>query len=131
MMTLRERRERGNMVEAFKTLKGFNKVDPSKLFTPLREDARPTRANAYIGEGGETRREMMLEVERAKLEVRKNFFTVRAAKAWNDLPEATKTQTTVNGFKNSYDAWRKKPRKSVSEATAPRNDNTGNEEENT
>ena len=131
LMTLRERRERGNMVEAFKTLKGFNKVDPSKLFTPLREDARPTRANAYIGEGGETRREMMLEVERAKLEVRKNFFTVRAAKAWNDLPEATKTQTTVNGFKNSYDAWRKKPRKSVSEATAPRNDNTGNEEENT
>ena len=119
------------MVEAFKTLKGINKVDSSKLFTALREDARPTRANAIIGDEGETRKEMMLEVERAKLEVCKNFFTVRAAKAWNDLPEATKKQTSVNGFKNAYDAWRRKPQNPISEAAGPGNGSTGNEEEKT
>ena len=48
----------------------------------------------------------MLEAERGKLEVRKNYFTVRAIK--NDLPEATKKPTTINGFKNSYDSWKNK-----------------------
>ena len=48
----------------------------------------------------------MLEVERASLEVRRNFFHVRAAVEWNKLPEVVKTQKTLNGFKAAYDAWR-------------------------
>ena len=46
----------------------------------------------------------MLEVERASLEVRRNFFHVRAAAEWNKIPEAVKIQKTVNGFKAAYDA---------------------------
>ena len=66
-----------------------------------------SKANAYIGEEGETRREMILEAKRAKLEIRKNFFTTRAVGPWNNLPETTKKQTTINGFKNSYDSWKR------------------------
>ena len=108
LTTLRERRERGDMVEAFKTLRGINTVEADGWFKTVSEDARPTRANAIIGEEGETRRELVLEVERSRLDVRKNSYTVRAAKAWNDVPEATKKQTNTNAFKNLYDAWRKR-----------------------
>ena len=46
-------------------------------------------------------------MESARLEVRKNFFNVRAAKAWNDIPQTVKEQTSVNAFKNAYDRWKK------------------------
>ena len=52
------------------------------------------------------KKEMVLEVEKARLEIRRNFFSIRAAKAWNKLPEAIKQQTSVNAFKNKYDAWK-------------------------
>ena len=38
--------------------------------------------------------------------MRKHFFTVRVVKKWNELPEEVKNQTSINGFKNSYDRWR-------------------------
>ena len=53
----------------------------------------------------ERRRELIVG-ERAHLEVRRNFFSVRVARTWNMLPEAVKGQRTVNGFKNHYDRWR-------------------------
>ena len=62
-----------------------------------------------------------MEIERANLELRRNFFVVRAAKAWNALPEKVKEQRTVIGFKNAYDAWRwkeisnTKPREAVAQ----------------
>ena len=43
---------------------------------------------------------------RPQMDVRKNFFTVRVEKAWNELPEMVKAQKIVNGFKNHYDRWR-------------------------
>ena len=50
----------------------------------------------------------MIIGQRAKLEVRRNFFTVRVEKEWNSLPEVVKAQRTVNGFKNAYDRWRRR-----------------------
>ena len=52
------------------------------------------------------KKESVLVVERARLEIRRNFFAIRAAKKWNDLPELVKTSTSINGFKNAYDRWR-------------------------
>ena len=54
---------------------------------------------------GEIRRAHVLKIESARLEVRRNFFTVRAAKAWNEIPGHVQNQTSVNGFKKAYDAW--------------------------
>ena len=46
------------------------------------------------------RREVII-AERAKLEVRRNFFMVRVEREWNSLPETVKGQRSVNGFKNA------------------------------
>ena len=74
LTTLRDRRRRGDAIEAFKTLKGINRVEVEQWFRVKGEEARPTRANTTIGEEGEERREFVLEVERANLEIRRNFF---------------------------------------------------------
>ena len=74
----------------------------------MQEEHRPTRSNTVVvGENLERRREVIVG-QKAKLEVRRNFFTVRVEKEWNSLPEAVKAQRTVNGFKNAYDRWRKR-----------------------
>ena len=112
LSTLKERRVRGDAIETFKTLRRINRVEVEQWFRVVGEEARPTRANTLIGaEGGEERREFVLEVERANLEVRRNFFHIRATRAWNEIPERVKERKTVNGFKAGYDAWKrgKKP----------------------
>ena len=106
LTTLKERRLRGDMIETFKTLKGFNKVEKDKWFTVVGEDARATRMTTIVTNEGEIRKENVLQMERARLDVRKNFFTVRATRHWNDLPEEVKRQTSINAFKNSYDRLR-------------------------
>ena len=40
------------------------------------------------------------------MEVRKNFYNIRAARAWNDIPQSVKEKTSVNAFKNAYDRWK-------------------------
>ena len=106
LTTLKERRERGDVIEVFKVMRQISNIDETKWFRRVREEARPLRSNTVVDtEGDEVRREV-LEVERARLEVRRNFFMVRATKLWNSLPERVKNQRTVNGFKNAYDAWR-------------------------
>ena len=90
------------MIEVFKEM---SRKGPDRWFRMVEEEARPLRSNSEIREGEEVRRINVIEVERANLEVRRNFFTVRAAKVWNQLPEHVKGQNSVNGFKNAYDAW--------------------------
>ena len=106
LTTLTERRERGDAIEAFKTIKGFNQVKKEKWFEFEEENQRPTRRNTEINEGGERKISNVLREERARLEVRKNFFNVRAAKIWNKIPESVREKTSVNSFKASYDKWK-------------------------
>lgn len=108
LTTLTERRERGDAIETFKTLNGFNKVTKEKWFQAEEEDARPTRRNTTITEDGEQRRPNVLKEEAARLEIRKNFFNVRAAKTWNGIPDTVRQKKTVNAFKMAYDEWKKK-----------------------
>ena len=106
LTTLEERRKRGDAIETFKTLKGMNGVNEEKWFKRESDDSRATRRNTEITEEGERRRSDILMVEAARLDIRRNFFNIRAAKAWNDIPEEVKAQRSVNAFKNAYDAWR-------------------------
>ena len=121
LTTLKERRERGDAIQTFKVLKGFSNVDATKWFQAIPEDARPTRATATVDGGRVVKKESVLVVERARLETRRNFFAIRAAKKWNELPEIVKTRTSVNAFKNAYDKWRK------SEPMTEDNDSNGDE----
>ena len=105
LTTLEKRRERGDVIEAFKTIKGFNKVQKEKWFTFESEDARPTRSNTVITDEGEKRRQFVMKGEMARLETRKNFYSVRITKEWNEILDWVKEKETVNGFKNAYDKW--------------------------
>ena len=86
LTTLEERRIRGDVIETFKTLKGFNRVKKEDWFTEISDNARPTRMTSIVREGQVVKRKAVLEVERSRLETRRNFFSIRAAREWNELP---------------------------------------------
>ena len=108
LCSLKERRERGDVIEAFKVIKGMNNVDRDEWFDlRSRETSRPTRANSTIENGAETRRSNILYEPRAKKEMRRNFYTIRVVQKWNELPESVRTAESVNAFKNRYDKWKR------------------------
>jgi len=90
LTTLEARRNRGDMIEVFKTIRGFNKVDFTTFFN-FSKNIR-TRGHGY-----------KLGKKRSHLEIRRNFFSNRVVNMWNTLPENTVGMNTVNSFKNSYD----------------------------
>ena len=59
-----------------------------------------------ITEEGERRKKNVLKVETARLEIRKNFFNVRAANIWNKIPDEVREKKSVNGFEMAYDGWK-------------------------
>ena len=98
LTTLEERRRRGDAIETYKYLRGFLDVDKHTLFeisNPVQPKTR--HQNSF----------MPLVVPRAKLDLRKNFFTVRSARLWNSLPSVVRESKTVNKFKNTYDQYMK------------------------
>ena len=62
-------------------------------------------------EEGEIRRENVLVEEAARLEVRRNFFTLRASKQWNEIPDKVRNQSSINAFKTAYDRWKRTEKK--------------------
>ena len=110
LITLKERRERGDLIEAYKVMTGHNRVDKNDWFTFRKEDetTRSTRSTTTITAERESRKENVLFMEHVRLEVRKNSFNVRVIKTWNALPEDVKKAKNLNAFKNAYDKWMKK-----------------------
>ena len=99
LTTLEERRSRGDAIEVFKHLRGFLDVDHTTLFKTREQNEPKTRHQRSF---------LPLEVPRARLDIRQNFFTVRGAKLWNSLPSTIRESKTVNAFKNAYDAYMKR-----------------------
>ena len=96
MVTLVERRKRGDLVQMYMIMSGKDKVDYKRWFelSQDREGAASTRSlsdsmNVVRNEG--------------RLEVRKNFWSVRVCDPWNSLPDIVKEQPTTDSFKNSLD----------------------------
>ena len=94
LTTLEERRARGDAIEVFKYLHGFLDVDRDSLFTLDTKDKPVTRHQQS---------HLPLKIPHAKLDLRQNFFSVRGAKQWNNLPSAIRESSSVNIFKNAYD----------------------------
>ena len=106
LTTLKQRRERGDLIEVYKVMKGFTRVNKHHWFNIQRpEESRSTRRNASITVQGEYRRDDMISKEHVRLEIRKHFFTIRVVNRWNELPNEIRKQTSVNSFKNSLDRW--------------------------
>ena len=92
---LEERRKRGYAIKVFKYLNRFWDVDKDALFSLCDANRPATRLQKSF---------MPLNVPKANLDLRKNFFTVRSAKHWNSLPSHIRKSSSVNAFKNAYDA---------------------------
>ena len=52
LTTLEKRRERGDVIQAFKAIKGFSRVETDKWFTFEAENARSTRSNTVVTDEG-------------------------------------------------------------------------------
>ena len=85
-----ERRTRGDLIEVFKILKDFSKVNHSIWFNL--SNNRNTRGHIY-----------KLNKFRSRLDLRKFFFSQRVINAWNSLPSEVVEAESVNAFKNKYD----------------------------
>ena len=90
LMTLEDRRKRGDMIEVFKFLKDINKTDSGQWFH-LANNVR-TRGHRF-----------KLVKNRSRLDIRKNFFSQRVVNDWNSLPEVVVEAESINSFKNRYD----------------------------
>ena len=96
--SLEERRSRGDMLQTFRIINGIDNVEAETWFTFAnerdRDGATNTRHSSDI-----TR----LVQGESRYEPRRNFFSQRVPDLWNSLPQTTRQQTTVLGFKAAYD----------------------------
>ncbi|XP_071954277.1 uncharacterized protein [Antedon mediterranea] len=94
LQPLETRRLRGDLIEAFKILKGFEDIDPKDLFK-LSHNIR-TRGHSL---------KLYRPKLRGNLMCRANFFTIRVIHHWNSLPEYVIQASSVNIFKSRLDNY--------------------------
>ena len=89
--SLEVRRLRGQLIEVFKILNGFDNVNSSLL---IRDENPITRNNGFklIGKRFQT--------DRAK-----HFFTNKIVRIWNLLPASVVESLSINQFKNRIDKY--------------------------
>ena len=84
LMTLDRRRERGDLIEVFKILKGHTKIDPAQFWEvrEARNGARLVKCRATNGR-----------------KQRQNFFSYRVIQRWNLLPVDVRKAPSLDAFK--------------------------------
>ena len=87
LIPLERRRERADIIEAFKIMNGYTDVNPEKFFV-FSKDSR-TRGHP-----------MKLQKRHCRLELRKNFYSQRVINPWNKLSKKMIAATSVNNFKS-------------------------------
>ena len=94
--TLVFRRLRGDIMEIFKIMAGINDNKVTPTIPKGNELARGHQRKKFI--------------RGARLNLRKNFFTVRVGQVWNKLPEEVVMAKNVNSFKRLCDKhWKDHP----------------------
>ena len=106
LISLENRRLRTDLLEVFKIMKGFVKVNPAAHFSMIDRRSR-----------GHT---LKLEMPRARLDIRKHFFSSRVIDAWNALPGHMVEATSTNMFKAALQRRRHGAFRSWKQLPAPR-----------
>ena len=98
MTTLEERRRRGDLIQAYRVLRGVDDVDPGIWFNAAQERDGATATR-------QTRGFMNVERGEGKIntEIRKNFWSQRVIDPWNNLPDTVKQANSLDMFKNGID----------------------------
>jgi hypothetical protein len=100
ILSLEERRVRGDLIQYFKFYKGFNKVNWFHTMIPLH--SLSTDGPAGATRGGNHR----LVKQLTKLDSRANFLSNRVVNEWNKLPTEVVESKSVNQFKNRLDKFK-------------------------
>ena len=88
--TTEYRRQRGRMIEIFKIINGM--YDESATGNLIQFIERNSRKHGQ-----------QLSIRRARLELRKKFFSVDGPKGWNELPEHVVSSESLDIFKTRLD----------------------------
>ena len=88
LMTLEQRRDRGDLIEVFKMLKGMTRINPNQ-FWEVREARGGPRLVKEMAANGRKQRH--------------NFFSYRVIQKWNLLPAEIKMAPSLDSFKNRLD----------------------------
>ena len=99
LTSLKERRERGDMIQVWKILHEKDDVEPSTWFT----------FSSALQAGATTRNQgkpwNLQKTSGVKdLELRTNFFSHKVVNPWNSLPHEIQDSENINMFQNRYDA---------------------------
>ncbi len=97
LTTLEERRHQTDILQTFKILRGFDRVNSDTWFQRVDTTGRVTRSAADP---------LNLRQQAARLEVRRHFFSNRVIEGWNEVPSEIKNARTVHSFKRAYRAHR-------------------------
>ena len=92
MFPLYKRRVRGDLIEVFKILNKFDKINPEQLFAM--NTATVTRGNG-----------MKLKGQRCNTIARQSYFNVRVVDTWNRLPASVVSSKTIDSFKSRLDKY--------------------------
>ena len=106
LTTLEQRRLRGDLIETFRIMNGYEDIEPTKFFT--RAEYNRTRGN-----------DLKLFTPHARLELRKQFYSVRVINHWNNLPNKAVNAESINVFKGYADDYVKKGANTRQQSSCP------------
>ena len=92
LTTLETRKLRGDQIEVFKILNGYENID-CNIFFEIKE-SKITRGHNFT-----------LVKKQSRLDVRKFSFSQRTIHVWNKLPAECVQASSVNMFKNRIDKY--------------------------
>ena len=96
IQSLEQRRVRFDLIQTFKILRGYDKVEKGTWFTLVGSDvARQTRMTSYKDN---------LVPKHSRTDLRRNFYSNRVVNLWNNLPTEIKDAKSLNIFKSLLDA---------------------------